>query len=80
MPLNGLYDVDGGLKQIGDACRARGRDPQSVSLGIFFAAPPDPEVVKKISDLGAKRAILPLPPAGRDVVLPILDRYTNLIK
>ena len=80
MPLNGLYDVAGGLKQIGDACRARGRDPQSVSLGIFFAAPPEPEVVKTMSGLGAKRAILPLPPAGRDVVLPILDRYTKLMK
>ena len=80
MPLNGLYDVEGGLKQIGDACRASGRDPKSVELGIFFAAAPDPEVVKKMSGLGAKRAILPLPPAGREVVLPILDQYTKLMK
>jgi hypothetical protein len=29
--------------------------------------------------MGVKRAILPLPPAGRDKILPILDQYAKLM-
>ena len=79
MPLGGLYDFEGGLKQIHAACEKIGRDPASVHLGMFFAMAPEIDQVKALEAQNVKRAILPLPPAGADTVLPILDDYAKLI-
>ncbi len=79
MPIGGLYDFDNGLKQIHDACRKRGRDPKSVSLGVFFAAPPEGDAMKGLAEKGVTRVILPLPPAPASTVLPILDKFTKFI-
>jgi len=79
MPLGGLYDFDGGLKQIHDACNRIGRDPASISLGVFFAAPPGEDDVKGLPDRGVTRAILPLPPAPAETVLPLLENYAKFI-
>lgn len=79
MPLGGLYDFEGGLKQIHSACDKIGRDPASVTLGMFFAMAPETDVLKKLENQNVKRAILPLPPADADTVLPILDSYAKLI-
>ena len=79
MPLGGLYDFEGGLKQIHAACEKIGRDPASVHLGMFFAMAPEVDQVKALEAQNVKRAILPLPPAGADTVLPILDDYAKLI-
>jgi hypothetical protein len=80
MPLGGLYDFEGGLGRIHDACREVGRDPDSVHLGMFFAAPPQSDdVIAPLADKGVKRVILPLPPAGADTVLPILDKFARYI-
>ena len=79
MPLGGLYDFEGGLKQIQTACENIGRDPASVHLGMFFAMAPETDQVKALEAQNVKRAILPLPPADADTVLPILDDYAKLI-
>lgn len=79
MPLGGLYDFEGGLKQIHAACEKIGRDPASVHLGMFFAMAPEVDQVKALEAQNVKRAILPLPPADADTVLPILDDYAKLI-
>ena len=79
MPLGGLYDFEGGLKQIHEACNKIGRDPASVHLGMFFAMAPEMDQVKALEAQNVKRAILPLPPEGADTVLPILDDYAKLI-
>ena len=79
MPLGGLYDFEGGLKQIHAACEKIGRDPASVHLGMFFAMAPEIDQVKALEAQNVKRAILPLPPADADTVLPILDDYAKLI-
>lgn len=79
MPLGGLYDFAGGLKQIHTACDKIGRDPASVALGMFFAMAPEMDAIKKLEDQNVKRSILPLPPADADTVLPILDDYAKLI-
>ena len=79
MPLGGLYDFEGGLKQIHAACDKIGRDPASVHLGMFFAMAPEIDQVKALEAQNVKRAILPLPPADADTVLPILDDYAKLI-
>jgi probable F420-dependent oxidoreductase len=80
MPLSGLYDFEGGMQQLKEACKARGRDPASIEIGMFFAMPPDANAIAKVADMPLKRVILPLPAAGRDRVLPILDQYAKLMK
>jgi len=79
MPLSGLYDFEGGLQQLRDACAKIGRNPAEIELGVFFAMAPDAEAIRKLPGMGVKRAILPLPPAGRDKILPILDQYAKLM-
>ncbi|MSQ68981.1 MAG: LLM class F420-dependent oxidoreductase [Gammaproteobacteria bacterium] len=80
MPIGGMYDFEGGLKQIHAACAKVGRDPASIEIGMFFAMAPTEDAIAKLADLNIKRAILPLPPAGADAVLPMLDTYAKLIK
>jgi hypothetical protein len=60
-------------------CPKIGRNPEEIELGVFFAGPPDTEAVKKLRGTNVKRVILPLPPAGRDKVLPILDEYAKML-
>jgi probable F420-dependent oxidoreductase len=79
MPLGGLYDFDNGLKAIHAACEKRGRDPKSVSLGVFFAAPPDAEALKALPEKGVTRIILPIPPADAGTVLPIIDKFAAFV-
>ena len=78
MPIGGAHDLDTGLTQIHDACRKIGRDPKTVSLGMFYARGVDADTVKAHAAKGATRAIMPLPSEGREVVLPLLDTYAKL--
>ena len=55
-----------------------GRDPQSISVSIF-AAPPERGAIDKLAEAGVDRVIFPLPAAERDTVLPLLDRYAELV-
>ena len=63
------------LKRFADEA---GRDMTTLSVNVFGAAP-DADVLKAYSDAGITRAILPLPPADRDKVLSILDKYARLL-
>ncbi len=55
-----------------------GRDPKSISVGIFGARP-DREATDKLEQAGVDRAVFPLPSVERDTVEPLLDRYAELI-
>ncbi len=77
MPLGGLYDFDGGMKEIAKACDKIGRDPKSLDIGMFFAMAPKADDIKALPGKGVKRAILPLPPAPAKEVLPLLDQYAK---
>ncbi len=78
MPLGGAYDVASGLREIETACTTIGRDPASLSFGMFYSRPVPAEALKKHGGMGATRGILPLPSADRETVLPILDEYARL--
>ena len=58
---------------------ASGRDPMSISITIF-GANPDPAALEQLENAGVERAIFMLPPAERETVLPLLDKYGSLIK
>jgi len=56
-----------------------GRDPQSLSVTLG-GAPEDLDVLKRNRDLGVARMTVRLPAAKEDEILPILDRWAELIK
>lgn len=56
-------------------CREAGREPLPVSL---FGAPAKAESLAGCREAGVARAVFALPPASRDDVLPLLDRYVKL--
>ena len=77
MPIGGFYDFDGGMTAIKAACDEIGRDPATIDIGVFYAMGFEADQLKVMADKGAKRAILPLPSEGADVVLPLLDEYVK---
>ena len=56
-----------------------GRDPATVTVSMF-GVPADEGRLAGLRDAGVHRAIFGLPPAGRDAVLPLLDRYADLAR
>lgn len=78
MPLR-VGDLDRFARQMAElAERARdaGRDPVPVTV---FGASRRPEDLERLAQLGVTRALLSLPPAGRDEVLARLDRDAELL-
>jgi alkanesulfonate monooxygenase SsuD/methylene tetrahydromethanopterin reductase-like flavin-dependent oxidoreductase (luciferase family) len=57
---------------------AAGRDPKSISVTIFFAKP-ERAAIEELERAGVERAIFMLPPAERDTVLPLIDKYASLM-
>ncbi len=55
-----------------------GRDPGSLSVTLG-GAPEDLDLLKRNRDLGVARMTVRLPAAEEDVILPILDRWAQLI-
>ena len=56
-----------------------GRDPASLTFDVF-AAPREPDTLKRYRDAGVDRAIWMLPPKGRDEILPMLDQNAALMR
>jgi len=80
MPLGGMYDFDGGMKEITKACDEIGRDPKSLEISIFYGmGAPGEEELQKHKENGAKRVIFALPPQPSDIALPILDDYAKFV-
>ena len=42
-------------------------------------ANPQPAIIDELAKAGVQRAVFMLPPAPRDVVLPVMDKYAALI-
>ena len=68
-----------GLAELKDRAAKAGRDMKSITTSVFGAGP-DPATLDKWAAGGITRAILRLPPEGRDKVLPLLDQWAKLIK
>lgn len=79
MPINGR----GGtmlehLPVLAEECKKNDRDMSEIELSLYMA-PPDSESAKTHEDGGVQRFIFGLPPAPADKVVPILDRYAEVI-
>jgi probable F420-dependent oxidoreductase len=79
MPIAGRADVTPQFDEIRRLATEAGRDPATIEFGQF-GTPAKPEVVEQMIGLGLKRLVFGLPPAGADVVLPLLDKYAELAK
>jgi probable F420-dependent oxidoreductase len=72
-------DLAEGIADLRRRAEKAGRDPRALTVSVF-SAKPDPQVLRGYETLGVTRAILGLPPAGREVVLPILDEYRKFVQ
>ena len=63
------------LKAVADVAE---RDMATLSISVS-GAPPDAEVLDRYREAGIDRAILILPSADADAVLPVLDRHARLL-
>ena len=76
MPIAGRDDLEEGIRDFWAKADAAGRDRKSLSITVF-GAPAKPEVIEKYRTAGVSRVCFWLPPAGREVVLPMLDKYAQ---
>jgi probable F420-dependent oxidoreductase len=79
MPIG--YRMEGLTEKITELRRRAadaGRDPQSISITIF-GAKPEREALDQLEAAGVERAIFMLPAADRDTVMPLVDKYAELI-
>jgi probable F420-dependent oxidoreductase len=78
MPIHGFGNLAGKLPEFRKRAQDAGRDPATLELTIFGLGP-QPETIDLYREAGAQRVIFGLPPAPRDEVLPLLDRYQALM-
>jgi probable F420-dependent oxidoreductase len=60
------------------AAEEAGRDIKTVSTTLF-GAKPDPAYFDQCRAAGVDRALIALPPAGSDTIMPLVDKYTALL-
>ena len=77
MPVIGRDPIDDAIADLRARAEKAGRDPASVGVTLFGARP-DERKLAAWRDMGVERVVFPLPPAGRDAVLPLLDQYGTL--
>jgi probable F420-dependent oxidoreductase len=77
MPIGGA-GVRDSLPALRAAFEDAGRDPANIDVLIFFSIP-DKGKIDYYREMGVTRTVFGLPSAGPDVVLPLLDRYAELL-
>jgi probable F420-dependent oxidoreductase len=75
----GYGDVFETVPKFIDMLKEAGRDPASCPVSLF-SAPDDADTLKRYRDMGIARVSVSVPAAKEDVVLPILDRWADLIR
>ena len=78
MPIAGRDDFLADLAGLRQQWADGGRDPKAMTMFVFGASP-DPAFLEKLAASGVQQAILGVPPAPSDKVLPILDGYAKLV-
>jgi probable F420-dependent oxidoreductase len=80
IPIAGRGDADlaDQIVQFRRMAKEAGRDPDALPITIF-SAPEDMDVLKKYRDMGVARALVGLPSASTEEVMPILDRWAELM-
>jgi len=79
MPISMMANLQGEIAELRTLAQEAGRDPQSISISVFWA-PPDRETIDGYEAIGIERVIFALPPAPRDEVMPILDSHAKIVR
>jgi probable F420-dependent oxidoreductase len=72
-------EVDEYLPKFRQMVADAGRDPKSVPITLFGGTE-DADLLKRYRDMGVARVVTTLPPEPADTTLPVLDRWTDLIR
>src|ERR1700758_891175 len=67
------------LPKFREMAREAGRDPASIEI-TSFAVGEDPDRVKRLAEMGVARVVPMFPPDKADTVLPIVDRWTKIMR
>ncbi len=79
MPIEGRWPIDDEWRKLQNTAETAGRDPASLSLGVYGAEPESANLAR-LRDLGATEAALILPPLDRDEALAAMDAYAPLVE
>jgi probable F420-dependent oxidoreductase len=77
IPIGGA-GIRAALPQLREAVERSGRDPGDLRV-VPFGTVPDPGKLDYYASLGIDEVVLQLPSTSRDGVLPLLDRYAELV-
>ena len=72
-------DVAEVLPKFREMAREAGRDPASIEVTLFGLGE-DLDRVKRLAEMGVARVAPMFPPEKADKVLPIVDRWTNIMR
>jgi hypothetical protein len=72
-------DIREVLPKFRDMARQAGRNPASIEI-TSFALGEDPDRVKRLAEMGVARVVPMFPPGKADTVLPIVDRWTKIMR
>ncbi len=78
LPNEGRYEISEKWPELQRLAEDAGRDPATLSLGIF-GIKPEADHIENMAGLGATYGAIGLPSEGPDVILPLLDRYAELV-
>ena len=75
-----IDDMPAAIADLHDKARAAGRDPASIPISFFLVHAPGMGRLARYKELGAVRTVVRAPTAGRDEVLPFLDKYAEVAR
>jgi probable F420-dependent oxidoreductase len=78
-PTGGGANLEEHLPHFREMAVAAGRDPASLPVTVGGATE-DLGQLQRLRDLGVARVVTPVPPEKADTILPILDRWAELIR
>jgi hypothetical protein len=55
-------------------------DPGSIDVTLFVLVSDDVDTLKRLADVGVTRVVPMFPPQKADTVLPMIDRWTNIMR
>lgn len=71
-------NIEEKIAELKQKAESAGRDPNTISVTVALPQP-DQNIVDRMASAGVERVIFFLPSAQRDKVMPILDKYSELI-
>jgi probable F420-dependent oxidoreductase len=79
MPIAGRHEFASKLDALDSAVRSAGREPGSVSLGVFGARP-DADALRSLADAGVGRAVIQVASKSPDEVVAKLDALAPFVE